>query len=307
MALPIEITHRGNDLIDRIIISEDGKPLYVQVEHKGNIFRVDFATTEEELAQAKVLDDEVFAGQVGISMEELQHIIEHGYVLLLRDNHDELIAESQLLVSPTPEHTVLDYDEVYCYGTAVRSRGEKNGYAYVMFKAQEAVARQFKFRIEKTPAANGNNGEENLLQYKTRMTLTVRPENARSIRARLNCGYRIYGYDPNRYGPVEEGGARLIMEKSLVFPVKPFDPEEQIQRVTAGLIPIAGMELLESMLHSKMNEIAVPVMNGEEIDLPAHAMVRLITQAGYIGIGLLRPEEYGEEPNGKSLLIFHKL
>ena len=180
--------HLGKDIL---------KSGWLTVEYAGVNHQVEVAQTVEQLAEAKALDDLAFSGQVGISMVELQEMMANGAVLLMRNTEGNLIGESQVITTPVSEHPILEPDEAYNYGTAILPGLQSHGMAQVLYKAQELVA------VE---------------SGKTRSTLTVRLENAQSLRGRFKAGFHIIGYDPDHYGPFEEGGARMIMEKNFYNP-----------------------------------------------------------------------------------------
>src|SRR5579864_5248049 len=203
-------------IINKTLIDKKGIP-FLQIRHLGAFHEVRIAFTQTELQRVKQLDDEVFGRHQGVSLQELNNISNAGRVLVLEDQTGVLVAQSQILTSPISEYSQLGEDEAYCYGTAVKPGEEGKGYAQIVYKAQEVIAREAR---------------------KQRMTLTVRVENARSIRARLHSGFRIIGYDAARYGSAEEGGARFVMEKWLIAETLPFDARRQAKRVKNEQTPI---------------------------------------------------------------------
>ncbi len=231
---------------------------------------VEVAKTEADLQEAKILDDLAFGvgpGIIGISLEELREIQQAGAVLLLRMAGLGLIAESQIVTAPIAGAPQFKSDEAFCYGTAVHPNHQGKGLAQVMFEAQELVAKE---------------------AGKEKMIMTVRVENVPSIRAILKAGYLITGYDPNHYGSVASGGARLWMSKNLDYPAK-FNPAA-----------------LASELQKKPSEITlVSVCPGLNIDLDAHGAVQELLSNGYKGLGLLNASQNGNRDE-KVHLVFRK-
>lgn len=216
-------------------------------------------TTPAEWGQAKALDDIAFGvgvGIVGISIAELKEISENGAVLGLyyQGLSYLLIAETQVITSPISDHSNLGKDEAFCYGTAVHPNHQNCGFAQVMYKAQEAVA---------------------LEADKQKISLTVRLENAASIKARLKAGYQITAYHSNYYGKVEDGGARLWMAKDLTKPSTGYGGGGNMAKENVTISPEMG------------------------IDLPAHKLVADLLSHNYVGVGLAKSE-------GKFTLIFEK-
>lgn len=285
--------------VNKIVETAIGTPLFIEIKHQGQLFRVDFATSPAALAAAKKLDDEAFGTHKGVSLDEIEKISKHGHVLVLRGT-DELLAQSQVITSPIPGHTAVAEDEVVCYGTAVKQGKEGKGYAHVMYKAQEVVARAQLYKAPEDRESDDLEAQFN----KKRMTLTVRPENAQSIRARLRAGFRIVGYDENFYGTPAEGGARFFMEKSLISEPLPFDPIRQSERVNNNTTPILNDATASRILAKKPTEIAIPVLTGDIIDLTAQQLAARALDHGYIGTGILKPEEWGNPD--QSLLIFQQ-
>ncbi len=232
---------------------------------------VEKMTDPSDLMQVKQLDDLAFGvgpGIVGISMEELEHISQHGAVFAYTSPMG-MLAETQVITEPIPEHPCLEKNEAYCYGTAVRPDMQDMGLGQLMYALQEQWAKD---------------------HNKEQLTLTVRVENAASLRARLKFGFVITGYDPTCYGPFEEGGARLWMTKYIAHPGV-FEPEK----------------LAASMLAHTLSQdvMVIPVQFGLGNDLAAHAAIQSLISDGYIGVGLLKPSELSC-PNKNGALIFQK-
>jgi len=256
---------------------------WISVEYKGNIHRIEIAKTPQQLTEAKELDDLVFAGHVGITMDELNEIANNGAILLMRDNYGKLIGESQVITSPISEHPHLDPNEAYNYGTAIYPGLQNNGLAQILYKAQEYVA---------------------LEAGKSKSSLTVRLENAQSIRGRFKAGYYIVGYDPDHFGSFEEGGARLLMEKELSRKNGIVPPD-----ILAGMVDRGKVRILKSQLDGFDLErngllVGIGVNSGDAIDFIAHQLVTKIFNNKNIGIGILKSSEVIEKIDKTSLLVF---
>lgn len=246
-------------------------------------YKVQIARTMQDLEEAKALDDLAFGSHLGVTMEELVQIQHHGAVLLLRDTEGTLIGESQVITESIPQHDHMTPDQAYNYGTAIRPGLQSEGLAQALFQAQEMVARE---------------------AGKTRATLTVRLENGRSIRGRLKAGYRITGYNPEEYGPFDAGGARLIMEKDFSREVPPFVPTAFVGKFQTGSIVLVNPDSFHEIIRYQPPIVALKVKTGDEIDRDAHPLVGEVMKKYYVGIGLLKPDEYGDP--ARSLLIFAK-
>lgn len=260
-------------------VAEPGRDPYIQVKHRSRIHRVEIVTDPSRLQVIKSFDDSQFSGFQGIELPELKAVADNGRVLALRREDGELAGESQILLSSIPWHTELQVGEAYCYGTAVSKEVRGQGVAQILYKAQEITARE---------------------AGKTHLSLTVRPENGRSLRARLRAGYRVVGYDAQKYGPADEGGARALMVRDLEDEPVPYAPDVLMRRLAAGNIPVIDREVQFGSL-----DLAVPITIGDKPDLEAQAYINELINGGYIGIGLLRPDECGGG-SSKSLLVFHQ-
>src|SRR6185369_6614403 len=105
-------------------------------------------------------------------------------------------------------------------------------------------------------------------------------------------------------GPINGGGARFVMEKSLTSEPLPFYPDKQSKRVQEGATKIVTHANIDLVLQDKPIEIAVPILTGDVVDLTAQQIAMEALDAGYVGTGLLRPEEWGDAE--QSLLVFQK-
>lgn len=255
---------------------------YVQIRHNDVIYNVGIVIDGQELDEVKELDDIAFGKHQGVTHDELRFLTQNGRVLTVRNDEGVLVGESQIQLNPGGLGAMFESDEAYCYGDAIRPGFEGQGYAQILYKAQEVTARE---------------------EGKRTMVLTVRAENGRGIRARLNDGFRITGYDPGKYGSVDEGGARLVMRRDLKDEPLPFIPQRQAERFINGRIPVVDGPDQRHILPWKPLEVAVPVIIGDEVDREAHENVREVLQNNYIGTGILRPDEIGAD---SSLLVFQQ-
>jgi ribosomal protein S18 acetylase RimI-like enzyme len=238
-------------------------------------------TDIDTLTKVKALDDLVFGvgpGIVGISMDELVHITQHGAVFALVSPMYGMIAETQVITSPIEEHPTMGEGEAYDYGTAVHPQFQDMGVGQQMYAKQEAFAKQ-----------NG----------KSFLTLTIRVENAASIRARVKSGFVITGYDPTCYGPTEEGGARLWLTKQIDHP-HIFSPMEFGDALQKGILPIFGHDTSLAP-----DTCAVGVQPGLSVDYEAHHHIAQLISQGYQGVGMLKPDEI-PRLHGQMALIFQK-
>jgi N-dimethylarginine dimethylaminohydrolase len=268
-----------HNIINKSIIDEMGNK-FIQVRHNSKIHKVEFVFSEQELLEAKEFDDQYFKGSQRITIEELRDFRDFGCVLVVRDENTSKVAGvSQILLSSIRQQEVRP-GEAFSYGTAGR------GFGQILYKAQEVAARE---------------------EGKTKIRLTVRVENTESIRAQLKAGFRIVEYDPTRYGFTENDGARLIMEKDLLHENFPFDPVKNAKMVKDSAIPIIIIpEELDVIIYEKPARLATAVYNEDKVNLTSHRIIERLTAGGYIGTTLIQPEEYGEEPGPKKLIIFQR-
>ena len=258
----------------------------MEVMHNGCPRRLEVAATLEQLAEAKALDDLAFGGHLGISMEELIEITAHGAVLLLRDPKGNLSGETQVITSPVKEHPDLPCDEAYNYGTAVHPNLQNQGLAQILFKGQERIA------IE---------------AGKTKNTLTVRLENAQSLRGRFKLGYTVTGYIPNCYGSLSEGGARLIMEKNHTQPCTTPSAAFISRLVTDRKVLIVDQNSVDQVIQNGPTYVGIMVKNGDQIDFTAHPVVASVFGTNYfVGIGLLKPDEFGSLQDESLFVLQHR-
>lgn len=267
-------------IINKSMHDEAGNE-FIQIKHNGKLHKVYTAKTAEDMAALKAVDDRYFKGAQQIPFGVLERIRDCGKNLMYRDESGEVVAVSQILFSSIAEQEVRR-NEAFSYGTAGR------GFGQIMYKAQEVAARE---------------------AHKQRIRLTVRVENTISIRAQLKAGFRITEYDPTRYGLLQDGGARLIMEKDLVNETFPFHPHKQ-----AALLARKEIRIIKSLAEAEKwllpeklpPRIGTFIYNEDRTDETSHRIIRRIMSHDYIGTGLLLPEEYGGRPGTQKLLVFYR-
>lgn len=255
---------------------------YLEIVHNDYPQRLEIADSQKQLVEAKALDDLAFGGHLGISMEELFEITANGAVLLLRNQQGSLTGETQVITSPVSQHPKLQLDEAYNYGTAVHPDHQNKGLSQILFKGQEQVA---------------------IKAGKTKNTLTVRLENAQSLRGRFKLGYRVTGYNPDYYGPFSEGGARLIMEKihsqTNIYPSAALMSKLAVD----GKVLIVDQHNIDNAIQNGAGHIGIMIKIGDQIDFTAHPLVASVFGTNkFVGIGLLKPDEFNS-PQGESLLV----
>lgn len=243
----------------------------IHIEYGGMPYTLKIAETEEELREVKALDDLAFEGQMGISMEELEEIQRHGAVIMLKDQYGRLVGETQVITSPMGHHPNMASDEAYNYGTAIDPNQQSAGLGQLLFRAQEIIAKQ---------------------AGKNRSTLTVRLENAKSIRGRFKAGYHVVAYDPDCY-PEEENSARLVMEKHHEEPLEVHDPDVLSNEFRFGDGAMLVMRHnVELVLTPEPKIVGVPVKAGDEKDIHAHEVLAVLAEnTDILGVGLLHPRE----------------
>lgn len=149
--------------------------------------------TKDDIQQIKELDDLCFGSHQGISIEELNQVIDNGAIFLLFDD-DRLVGESQLITQTFPGSPAFPMDTAYFYGTAVHPDLQGKNLSNLL------IAEQEKYAIE---------------QGKTKFLLTIRVENYPSLKIRMSAGFKIIGYDKGYYGNNYPEDARLILVKDI--------------------------------------------------------------------------------------------
>ncbi len=265
--------------VNRTVEDENGN-LYVQVQHRGKLHRVDFANTDAELEAVKTYDNRYYIGPQSISMNDLREIRNNGKVLMVLDaDRDTVLGVSQILLSSIDRQEVRMH-EAFNYGTVGRGVGQ------ILYKAQEVVAREAR---------------------KHSMRLTVRLTNTEAIRAQFKAGFRITEFDPTRYGSMEAGGARLVMSKNLINEQFPFAPDKQSALVTAGKVKIINRcNELQQAIADHPGNIGVRFKVEDQIAIDTQMLVKDLVYSSYFGIGLLQSHEFGESDSEFQLLVFQR-
>lgn len=261
-----EIRQKFQKIVNRIVETEPSISSFIEVKHNGQLFRVE----------------------------------KDGHILMLRDSERKLLAASQIITSSIPEDITVAPDEVVCYRTIVKPGAEEKKYTQVMDKAQEVIARSFLYKTPDVIVPDGPTREYN----KIRMTFTVQPEDTESIRSRLKTGFRIVGYEEHVSGSPVEEGAKFMMEKSLHSEPLPFDPVKQSERIQNNETPILSDASASEIFEQQPTEVAIPILTGDAVDLTARQLAVKALEEGYLGTGLLQPQEWGHPD--QSLLIFQQ-
>ncbi len=163
--------------------------------------------TNEDSQLIKDFDDMCFGAFHGVELEEIKNVIKHGAVFLLY-KENELVGESQIVLTPFEGCKAFPADCAYCYGTAIHPAHQGQGYGHLLVREQELFAKE-----------NG----------KDRLYFSVRVENYPSLKMRLDSQSEIIGYDPYFYGPNPEEDSRLILTKKIgsskvTYPITQFIP-----------------------------------------------------------------------------------
>lgn len=273
---------RFQGLINKSFVDEHGNRL-VQVKHGERIVKVFIARSDADLDDALRLDNRYFTGPQEITFDELKTLRQFGDVMLVRHEvTGEVLGVTQILYRSIPTQEVRMH-EAFSYGTAGRGVGQ------ILYKAQEVLARE---------------------AGKHRIRCTVRVENTETIRAQFKAGYRIVAYDPTRYGPLETGGGRLIMEKDLINETYPFLPTQLAEQVRAGAVQqVDSLEQLATLLDERPDQLGVHVYNRDENVIETHRVIQAIMEANYVGIGVLQAGEveYRVVDQTRKLLVFQRI
>ena len=149
--------------------------------------------TKDDIQQIKELDDLSFGSHQGVSIEELNQVIDNGAIVLLFDG-DRLVGESQLITQTFPGSPAFPMDTAYFYGTGVHPDFQGKNIGKLLTAEQE------KFAVN---------------QGKTKFLLTIRVENYPSLKLRMASGFKIIGYDKAYYGSNYPEDARVLLIKDI--------------------------------------------------------------------------------------------
>lgn len=202
-----------------------------------------FAKSIDDLKIAKIVDDAAFGIHHGISMEELIHIIDNGFILMIFDRiTGECIGQSQILLSTIPELPFPFAPSMgYCYGIAIHPEKQGRGIGKVLACQQEQVL---------------------LSRDIKELCMTVRVENYNNLRLMTKLGHRIYHYDRNFYGHKRED-ARVYLKKSLVLN----DSSILYQEISdLEFVPVNFGDLYDQNAHEKISELLYSGFQGVYVD-----------------------------------------
>ncbi|GEM_PF-1385636 len=148
---------------------------------------------EKEIQQIKELDDALLAPHQGISYEVLRAIALQGGLIACK-KREKLAGAGMLVLESIPPRIFLEKTTALLYGTMLMPD----------------------YRRLKLGSAMGREQEKTALEHnKTRLLLSVRPENMASIIMRLQSGFDIVDYRMDYFGNDPVRDARFIMEKKL--------------------------------------------------------------------------------------------
>ncbi|MEK7537738.1 MAG: GNAT family N-acetyltransferase [Patescibacteria group bacterium] len=251
--------------------------LQSEIVERGLGLHVRLADSDEDRARVKSLDDVAFGQHHGISLEELGEIHDHGAVVMFEDEQGNVVGETQILFEQIPAlgRYKLAKNEAYAYGTAVDPEKQGQGIGRLANESQKVLAR-----------AKG----------KDTLVATVRVENYPSLRLRMKNGFRIAGYDPEFYGPLEEGGARAVIKSTT----------ESVELADKDLgIEFHQVSVFDGQ-HFDQETYLVPVQFGDLVDVDANEKVRALLTAGYEGVWIIREESKESEQQSRGYLVFRR-
>ena len=207
---------------------------YQQFEHNGRSVSITFAQGADDLANVKKIDDLVFGCHHGVTMTELEELLENGFILMMHDlSNGRLIGETQILFNQIPElpHR-FEIGESYCYGIGIVPDYQGQGLGKRLAMEQERLS---------------------LLMDASTMRMTVRVENYPSLRLMLRLGHHIYGYSPDFYGP-NDIDARLLLEKNL-HSHQVLNDEMFVHQNGEVLVPVGFGEIHDHVAHKHISNL----------------------------------------------------
>ena len=159
---------------------------------KGSFF-LEKVRDQTMLEQIQALDNKILGPHQGISYELLKAIALQDGLIACKAG-EKLVGAAMLALESIPPEIMLEKDTALLYGTMLLPE-------YRGIKLGRALARE----QEKTALEHG----------KTRLLLSVRPENSRSIILRLQEGFEITTFRRDYFGKDPVKDARFIMEKNF--------------------------------------------------------------------------------------------
>jgi len=197
---------------------------------------ISIADCEDQLAEAKVVDDLAFRDHQGITMDELRSIMHHGFVALLSLS-GQLVAESQVVMERVDHlNWELPRKAAFCYGIAVHPQFQGRGLGKLLLREHENIA-----------ARRGA----------LDMFTTIRVENAPSIKLFVKAGHKVIDYIPF-YGEEKEGH-RLLLGRSLAY------EEQQCTYRESALAPVIFGDKVDPAAHEAINRLIVAGFVGTSI------------------------------------------
>ena len=211
----------------------------------GKYIKSDVLITRATLAdiqKIKELDDLCFGKHHGVSVEEIENIINNGAIFLLFIN-DRLVGESQIAIKFFDGCHEFPDDCAYLLGTGIHPDFQGSGLGKFLAKEQEFFA---------------------LSEGKEKLYFTVRVENYSSLKMRIDTGSLITGYDANYYGPNPATDARLVLTKMLKNDV-PFEFPSGGQ--SNYLLPVTFDEnVYDEGTHLKIKNMIADSYTGYSVD-----------------------------------------
>lgn len=149
---------------------------------------------DKSIQKVKSLDDAAFDGYQKISIRELKAIADQSGLLGIFEGN-QLVAESQLLLTNTDFYSLEYNHSAYCYGIAVDQKYRGKGFAKDLILAMEQKA---------------------LKKQKKWLYLASRPENYASLQLWYSHGYHVCDYKERYFGPDLNEDSRLLLRKNLI-------------------------------------------------------------------------------------------
>ncbi|AKM82083.1 TPA: GNAT family N-acetyltransferase [Candidatus Berkelbacteria bacterium] len=218
---------------DRKYFLQRGKPYYMRL-----------ACSLQDLGLAKQVDDAAFGSHHGITQEELVEIHKHGYVILLYNENDELVGESQILTESISTDILpheFESPTCYCYGIAIHPDHQGHGLGRRLAKEHELLAITKGMKV---------------------MEMTIRIENYASLRVMTGLGHKVLDYLSGFYGQDPTKDNRLLLSKKLS---PDFPPIGAIHEGTI-LVPIDFNSPHDAEAHQKIASLILTGHAGIHVD-----------------------------------------
>ncbi len=201
-------------------------------------YAVRLAQTDKDIADVKNLNDLVFDGKRGATLEELHKIKRHGFILILYNTKTKkIVGEAQFLLSSIPEIPYKFNSSIgYCHSLSIHPDFQARGFGKILMEKGWSIV------------ISGGVKE---------LHLSIRLENYPSLKLMFGQGFQIIGCRKSFLSPNKTKSSRLILAKKRTSLIKQHAPTKFVKIIFNGSSANKSYNKIEDLVSQGFRGISV--------------------------------------------------